>query len=114
VARNAEGGPGIHHPKDRQPTPDAAAATRYDTFGFKLPRSRDIAWYATGLRDGIEIGRQLEAEGMAARWAEIAGPIAMGGPAHADLELLRWGPAGRAHFGDPRPGDYHGRGGEAA
>lgn len=28
----------------------------------------------------------------------------------ARLELARWGPGGRAHFGDPRPGDYPGRG----
>jgi len=27
----------------------------------------------------------------------------------AELETLRWGPEGRAHFGDPRPGDYSGR-----
>lgn len=29
----------------------------------------------------------------------------------ARLELLRWGPGGREHFGDPRPGDFPGRGG---
>lgn len=27
----------------------------------------------------------------------------------AELEALRWGPGGREHFGDPRPGDYPGR-----
>jgi hypothetical protein len=26
-----------------------------------------------------------------------------------ELETLRWGPGGRARFGDPRPGDYPGR-----
>lgn len=26
----------------------------------------------------------------------------------ARLELLRWGPGGREHFGDPRPGGYAG------
>ena len=26
----------------------------------------------------------------------------------ADLEGGRWGPGGRAHFADPRPGDYPG------
>jgi hypothetical protein len=26
-----------------------------------------------------------------------------------ELETERWGPAGREHFGDPRPGDYPGR-----
>lgn len=27
----------------------------------------------------------------------------------AELEARRWGPGGRAHFADPRPGDYPGR-----
>lgn len=27
----------------------------------------------------------------------------------AELEARRWGPDGRAHFGDPRPGDFPGR-----
>jgi hypothetical protein len=31
-------------------------------------------------------------------------------PSHAELERRRWGPGGRAHFADPRPGDYLGRG----
>jgi len=29
----------------------------------------------------------------------------------AQLEALRYGPGGRAHFADPRPGDFPGRGG---
>jgi hypothetical protein len=28
----------------------------------------------------------------------------------AELEMLRYGPGGRKHFGDPRPGDFPGRG----
>jgi hypothetical protein len=28
----------------------------------------------------------------------------------AELEARRWGPGGRAHFADARPGDYPGRG----
>jgi len=28
----------------------------------------------------------------------------------AQLEALRYGPGGRAHFADPRPGDFPGRG----
>ena len=43
-------------------------------------------------------------------WIEAATPIANGGPTFAELELRRWGPGGRAHFGDPRPGDFPGRG----
>jgi hypothetical protein len=27
----------------------------------------------------------------------------------AELEARRWGPAGREHFADPRPGDFPGR-----
>ena len=31
-------------------------------------------------------------------------------PAHpTELEVRRYGPGGRAHFGDPKPGDYPGR-----
>lgn len=30
------------------------------------------------------------------------------------IDVLRWGPSGREHFGDPRPGDYPGWGGAAA
>jgi len=28
----------------------------------------------------------------------------------AELETRRWGPGGREHFADPRPGDFLGRG----
>ncbi len=28
----------------------------------------------------------------------------------AELEARRWGPGGREHFADPRPGDFPGRG----
>jgi hypothetical protein len=59
-------------------------------------------------RDMYQAGyRQAEAD-MAVRWHEIAA-AATQGPAHADLEAERWGPGGREHFGDPRPGDYPGR-----
>ena len=27
----------------------------------------------------------------------------------AEAEARRWGPGGRAHFADPRPGDFPGR-----
>jgi hypothetical protein len=29
-----------------------------------------------------------------------------------ELEILRWGPGGRARYGDPRPGDYQGKDGD--
>ena len=51
--------------------------------------------------------RDAEAE-MAQRWAQIA-RLAAHGISHADLEQRRWGPGGRAHFADPRPGDFPGR-----
>jgi hypothetical protein len=50
--------------------------------------------------------RQAEAD-MAARWQEIA-RAATQGPSQADIEAERWGPGGREHFGDPRPGDFPG------
>lgn len=53
-------------------------------------------------------GREDEGAEMAAAWHAVADPAAAGGPSFAELELRRWGPGGRAHFGDPRPGDYRG------
>jgi hypothetical protein len=54
-------------------------------------------------------------EGFEACWNYLAGQI--GGswfPARPTrLEVLRWGPGGRRHFGDPRPGDFLGQGGAA-
>jgi hypothetical protein len=55
--------------------------------------------YGLGYRHGFERGaRVLEAE-----WPAIAAPVL--GPSLAELELRRWGPGGREHFADPRPGD---------
>jgi hypothetical protein len=31
-------------------------------------------------------------------------------PSYAELEGRRWGPGGREHFADPKPGDYPGLG----
>jgi hypothetical protein len=62
-----------------------------------------------------QVGRQMYAAGYAAaeadmdaRWNRIA-RAAVRGPSHAELEEKRWGPGGREHFADPRPGDYPGR-----
>ncbi|MGH3220084.1 MAG: hypothetical protein ACRDPY_15495 [Streptosporangiaceae bacterium] len=64
--------------------------------------------YQAGHRAGFEVGyRQANAD-QAARWAEIARPVARG-ISHAELEERRWGPGGRAHFADRRPGDFPGR-----
>jgi hypothetical protein len=64
--------------------------------------------YQAGHADGYQAGyRQAEAD-MAARWTQLARVV--NGPSFAELEARRWGPGGRAHFADPRPGDFPGRG----
>ena len=94
-----------------------------------LSDERDLArrlrhgFWAEGYRAGRERGwregyEQARAE-QEADWHEIASPVARGGPSHAELERRRYGPGGRKHFADPRPGDYLGGpvrwdGGEAA
>ena len=73
---------------------------------YRLQLAREM--YQAGQRAGFEVGyRQANADD-AARWAEIAPPVARG-ISHAELEERRWGPGGRAHFADPRPGDFPGR-----
>jgi hypothetical protein len=70
-------------------------------------------WYrdgwGSGFAAGLAEGRRREAAERDADWRAIASPVARGGPAHAELELRRWGPGGRAHFGDPRDGDFIGQ-----
>ena len=63
----------------------------------------------------LQMARESFADGyaaaeadMAARWDRIARTTAPG-PSFAELEEKRWGSGGRAHFADPRPGDYPGR-----
>jgi hypothetical protein len=64
--------------------------------------------YQAGQRAGFQAGyRQAEAD-QAAEWAKVARPV-VHGISHAELEERRWGPGGRAHFADPRPGDFPGR-----
>jgi hypothetical protein len=83
----------------------AEAETRY-----RLQLAREM--YQAGHRAGFESGyRQANAD-EAAAWAKVARPVAHG-MSHAELEDRRWGPGGRAHFADPRPGDFPGRGIEA-
>jgi hypothetical protein len=53
---------------------------------------------------------QAEAD-MAARWDRIARAAVRGLP-HAELEEKRWGPGGRARFGEPREGGFPGRAAE--
>jgi len=69
---------------------------------LELYRTASAADRAREYRAGREdMAREYEAD-----WAAIAGPVARGGPAFAELEFRRWGPGGRARFGDPRPGDH--------
>jgi hypothetical protein len=59
-------------------------------------------------REMYEAGYAAAEADMDARWNRIA-RAAVRGPSHAELEEKRWGLGGRAHFGDPRPGDFPGR-----
>ncbi len=71
---------------------------------------RDL--FADGHRADIETayraGREDAHREMARWWSEMARPVSRLGTTHAELELRRWGPGGREHFGDQRPGDYMG------
>ena len=70
-----------------------------------------LAWWADGYRIGFEAGEQVGARRTAREWHVTAAglPLAAIGPLWAELERRRWGPGGRLHFGDPRPGDFPGR-----
>jgi hypothetical protein len=74
-------------------------------------RARERYAYERGHRDGWEAGRRALlgelAEAERCLYQRLA-PILMS-PDHAELEARRWGPGGRAHFGDPRPSDFPGR-----
>jgi hypothetical protein len=62
-------------------------------------------------REMFEAGRQAAEADMAERWARVTAPVVRG-RSHAELDERRWGPGGRAHFADPRPGDFPGRAAE--
>ncbi|MGH3254823.1 MAG: hypothetical protein ACRDOU_05335 [Streptosporangiaceae bacterium] len=64
-------------------------------------------------RDMYELGRRAAEAEQAEAWRRLAAPVAHG-IAYAELEERRWGPGGREHFADPRPGDYPGRRGSEA
>lgn len=53
-----------------------------------------------GWRRGVEHGARIRQAG----WPEVVRPL--DATPVAELELLRYGPEGREHFGDGRPGDY--------
>jgi hypothetical protein len=76
-----------------------------------LLRVAESEWRA-GFRLGVEVGRAqvLEEEAAWRRGTAALTRDALTGPSFADMEFLRWGPRGREHFADPRPGDFPGRG----
>src|ERR1700691_770416 len=61
--------------------------------------------YEQGTRDEGE--RQFDSQ-KARAWAEALA-VKAGEPSFTELEERRWGPGGREHAADPRPGDYQGR-----
>jgi len=60
--------------------------------------------YAAGHADGFTEGWQECEWDRQLAWHELASEVARGG----EVEHKRWGPGGRARFGEPRPGDYGG------
>jgi hypothetical protein len=62
-------------------------------------------------REMYERGRRDAETEHAEGWRRMAGPVAHG-RSFAEIEECRWGPRGREHLADPRPGDLPGRGAE--
>jgi hypothetical protein len=56
--------------------------------------------------DGYRKGRQDAARDLDAEWSATSPRRVTIGPTLAELELERWGPGGRRHAADPRPGDH--------
>jgi hypothetical protein len=81
-----------------QAAEDIAAEARYRHLSAREA-------YEAGRQDGYQQAKAEEE----ARWRLAAGLTVADGPGHAELEELRWGPDGREHFADPRPGDYPGQ-----
>ena len=84
---------------------EAAELAEHET-AYRNQLARQM--YEAGRRDGYEAGRRDAEADMARFWAEAARQVTRG-VSHAELEQRRWGPGGRAHFADPRPGDFLGR-----
>jgi hypothetical protein len=112
---DAERGPGVPSPRPAEPPVPLSAAlaellelsNERDVWMERLGDEYRLGW-KLGYAAGVDAGRRLEAAERDEAWNCIARPIVRGGPSHAELERRRWGPGGREHFGDPRPGDYPG------
>ena len=91
--------------------PNEIAALIDPAAEWKYRRALCREAYDTGHADGWEAGRRALLDELAEAQRIACGPAtaALASPAHADLESRRWGPGGRARFGDPRPGDFPGR-----
>lgn len=74
------------------------AETRYR---LQLARETRAAAAAEGFERGYSEGYLRAVDDLKAAQKGIVRDAA--------LEEVRWGPGGREHFGDPRPGDYPGR-----
>jgi hypothetical protein len=83
---------------------------------IRLSDERDLwlrrvyAAWRDGYRAGYEAGDAAGTKRTQREWhVTNAGlPRSVLGPTWAELERRRWGPGGRAHFSDPRHGDYTG------
>ena len=84
---------------------EAAELAEHET-AYRNQLARQM--YEAGRGDGYEAGRRDAEADMARFWVEAARQVTHG-VSHAELEQRRWGPGGRAHFADPRPGDFRGR-----
>jgi hypothetical protein len=86
----------------------AEAGTRY-----RLQLAHES--FEAGLAVGAARAREalLEEHAEARRLAAAAIMPLLLRPDRAELEGRRWGPRGRSHFAEPRPGDFPGRGIEA-
>jgi len=80
------------------------AETRY-----RLQMAREA--FQAGVTVGAAQAREALLQEQAAADRQLAAqlmPVLMS-PDQAEMETRRWGPGGRAHFADPRPGDFPGR-----
>lgn len=74
----------------------------------RVALAREAAAWHAGYLDGIEAGRDIQRRADTAGWRDLARRAQSGLP-FSWLERRRWGPGGRAHFADPRPGDHPGQ-----
>jgi hypothetical protein len=88
---------------------EAAELAEHET-AYRNQLGREM--YEAGRRDGYAAGRRDAEADMARFWAEAARLVTRG-VSHAEVEQRRWGPGGRAHFADPRPGDFPRRAGKS-